>query len=159
MTCAKKAISLNQEALEKAAKAYWGGRHPLPHLQGIEAAITTYLASALSSKDAEIAALKKERDEARETAKRHRNKRDVAKSAARDNHRGLVTWQARATAAEAALKKAREALAEIADPLAAMQKRAEATGGRLSKLAYSIANNPHYLQEIARAYLDTEDKQ
>lgn len=43
-----------------------------------------------------------------------------------------------------------EALEEIANPLTAMKRRAEAQGHRLSGMAYSIANSADHLQGIAR---------
>lgn len=46
-----------------------------------------------------------------------------------------------------------QALRDIADPLAALRRRAEAEGGRLSGMAYSISRDPAHLQGIAIAAL------
>ena len=62
-------------------------------------------------------------------------------------------WIERCKTAEAALERAKEALREIDAPIAFMQKRAEAEGNRLSGMAYSIANSPSHLQNIARQTL------
>jgi chromosome segregation ATPase len=59
----------------------------------------------------------------------------------------------RATAAEQKLEAAERALADIVNPLAAMKRRAEAEGARLSGMAYQIANDPNHLKEIARSAL------
>ncbi len=48
------------------------------------------------------------------------------------------------------------ALQDIINPIAAMQRKAEAEGCRLSGMAYSIANNPNHLQRIAKAALGGE---
>lgn len=49
---------------------------------------------------------------------------------------------------------ARQALEHIVDPIAAMQKEAEATARRLEGgVAYSLSNDPNYLKGIARAAL------
>jgi len=44
-------------------------------------------------------------------------------------------------------------LRDIADPLGALQREAEATGGRLSGTAYGIANDPNQLKLMARRAL------
>jgi hypothetical protein len=51
------------------------------------------------------------------------------------------------------LEAAERALADIVNPLAAMKRRAEAEGARLSGMAYQIANDPNHLKEIARSAL------
>lgn len=51
------------------------------------------------------------------------------------------------------LERFRQALEDIADPLAALRRDAEAQGRQLSGAAYSIANDPHHLKEIARRAL------
>lgn len=55
---------------------------------------------------------------------------------------------------QAEIERLRAALEEIISPLAAMQKRADAEGSRLSDMAYSIANSVSHLQEIARRALE-----
>lgn len=57
------------------------------------------------------------------------------------------------TEARAEIARYREALEEVADPIQAMRRRAEAEGSRLSGMAYSISNDIHYVKEIARAAL------
>jgi len=47
----------------------------------------------------------------------------------------------------------REALNDIVNPLAMLQRRAEAEGGQLSDAAYSIANDLEFVKGIARAAL------
>jgi hypothetical protein len=46
-----------------------------------------------------------------------------------------------------------EALREIADPIPAMQRRAEEEGNQLNGLAITIANDPAHLKRIAREAL------
>lgn len=48
------------------------------------------------------------------------------------------------------VRESEEALDKIANPIAAMKREAEAQGARLSGMAYTIANDPRYLQQIAR---------
>ena len=54
---------------------------------------------------------------------------------------------------EAEVERLREALGDIVNPLAAMQRRAEVEGRRLSGMAYSIATDLGFVQNIARAAL------
>ena len=53
----------------------------------------------------------------------------------------------------AEIERLREALGDIVNPLAAMQRRAEVEGRRLSGMAYSIATDLGFVQNIARAAL------
>lgn len=52
-----------------------------------------------------------------------------------------------------------EALREIADPIAAFKRKADAEGSRLSELAYSISRDPDYLQGVARKALRAHGEQ
>jgi acyl-CoA reductase-like NAD-dependent aldehyde dehydrogenase len=55
----------------------------------------------------------------------------------------------------ALLKEAREALSEIANPLAAMQRRAAEEGASLDgRMATMIANDVNHARKIARQFLD-----
>ena len=51
-------------------------------------------------------------------------------------------------------KRLREALDEVARPMFHMRKRAEASGQRLSDMAYNIAHSLNHVQAIARAALE-----
>ena len=52
-------------------------------------------------------------------------------------------------------ERMREALVEIANPIAKMQEQAEAEGARLDgMMAQAIANDPNHLKSIARAAID-----
>jgi hypothetical protein len=44
----------------------------------------------------------------------------------------------------------RQALENIANPLAYLRREAEAKGHRLSEMAYQIANDPEFIKSIAR---------
>jgi hypothetical protein len=51
--------------------------------------------------------------------------------------------------------KLREALEEIAEPIAAMKKRAEAEGGTINyMMADNIASSPQYYKQIAKRALN-----
>jgi len=53
------------------------------------------------------------------------------------------------------LRKDLDALQSIANPVAAMQKEADAAGDKLDGLmAVTIAKDPHYLREIARKAIE-----
>lgn len=54
----------------------------------------------------------------------------------------------------ATLKRQREALENIADPLAHIHREAVRQGRRLSGQAYAISNDPEFIKGIARAALD-----
>jgi hypothetical protein len=49
-----------------------------------------------------------------------------------------------------------QALRDIIDPLGMLKREAEAKGQRLSGQAYSIANNLHFVQAIARKALEVQ---
>ena len=55
-------------------------------------------------------------------------------------------------------KRLREALDEVARPMFHMRKRAEASGQRLSDMAYNIAHSLDHVQAIARAALEHQQK-
>ena len=55
-------------------------------------------------------------------------------------------------------KRLREALDEVARPMFHMRKRAEASGQRLSDMAYNIAHSLDHVQAIARAALEQQQK-
>jgi uncharacterized protein YPO0396 len=57
---------------------------------------------------------------------------------------------------EAENARLRAALDEIIDPIAGLRRRAEAEGGKLNGMAWSIANSINHLQQIARAALAAE---
>jgi hypothetical protein len=59
---------------------------------------------------------------------------------------------------EQQVARLRLAIEEIVSPLKFMQERAKADGRRLSGMAYSIANDPGYLQTIARRALSEAKK-
>jgi hypothetical protein len=58
----------------------------------------------------------------------------------------------------AELTTAREALADVVNPLGKVQRDAEAQGAQLSGMAYSIANSLSFVQDIARAALRSGEK-
>jgi|GEM_PF-6943180 len=69
---------------------------------------------------------------------------------------GITTnWYRNPDGPEAAdrLRQYREALEDIVSPLAALRRHAEERGERLSSLASQIANDPGYLQSLARTAL------
>lgn len=53
-------------------------------------------------------------------------------------------------------ERLREALEDIAHPVAAIQRKADEQGARLNGLAFAVANDPEYLKGIARAALNGE---
>ena len=55
-------------------------------------------------------------------------------------------------------KRLRDALDEVARPMFHMRKRAEASGQRLSDMAYNIAHSLDHVQAIARAALEHQQK-
>ena len=69
------------------------------------------------------------------------------------SHRSTKAHRARIAELEAEVERLREALGDIVNPLAAMQRRAEVEGRRLSGMAYSIATDLGFVQNIARAAL------
>ena len=60
------------------------------------------------------------------------------------------------TALATEVARLREALEEIANPLATMARRAKAEGARLSGMAAVIAQDPEHLKRIARTALETQ---
>ncbi|WP_353641362.1 Lar family restriction alleviation protein [Mesorhizobium sp. WSM2239] len=69
----------------------------------------------------------------------------------------LQRVEARAEAAERKLAEAGKVLKQIADPLTAMRNDAEAAGNKLSGMAHQIANDPAYIKQIARQFLESKD--
>lgn len=59
----------------------------------------------------------------------------------------------RAEAAERALAEAVGVLGDISNPIRALQREASAEGRKLSGAAYAIANDLHFVQGLARAFL------
>jgi len=70
-----------------------------------------------------------------------------------DAMEGLRVLAPRIAELEAEVARLREALGDIVNPLAAMQRRAEVEGCRLSGMAYSIATDLGFVQNIARTAL------
>lgn len=57
----------------------------------------------------------------------------------------------------AEVARLREALTDVVNPLGRMRRMAAAQGAQLSEVAYAIANDIHYVQDIARAALLPSD--
>lgn len=68
----------------------------------------------------------------------------------------IAAWNLRTTdrANDEEIARLKSALEEIVNPLAAMQRRAEAEGNKLSGMAWEIARTPSYLQGIAKEALE-----
>lgn len=68
-------------------------------------------------------------------------------------HELAEEYLARAEAAERALEEAVEVLGDISNPIRALQREASAEGRKLSGAAYAIANDLHFVQGLARAFI------
>lgn len=142
------------EAEPAAWEAYWPGAGSI----NSETALTNRKAKADEWEDggaevtplyyaATIAALVAERDEAREKATKCQTEFVDFCEAHKKTSDALATANAR-------VERYREALDEIVNPIAAMQRRADAAGGRIDgMMANQIAKDAYYLRGIAAAAL------
>lgn len=107
----------------------------------------------ITEADLELLAVEYDRAFARKSASRLRSGQVMPGAIIKEPAALRAIAKARQSSLSTAMVEMREALEEIVNPVAAMQRRAEAEGNRLSGMAYQIANDPAYLQSIARTAL------
>lgn len=59
-------------------------------------------------------------------------------------------WQMRVNQLDGDVQRLTQALTDVANPIEYLRRHAEADGNRLNGMAYSIANDLHFVQKIAR---------